>query len=194
MASEVGIANAALRLIGENTITSFTDGSPEANFIADRYEEVRDSLLRSHNWNFAVKRRKLAQLSASPAFGWDYQYQLPSDWLRTVSVHDNDAGVGALNYREENGKLLTNAPEVYLRYVARVTDPNLMPPDFREALAYRLAVEGAITLVQSTTVWDRMERRATEMIKRARSSDALGDHPEPLQQGSWITRRQSIRR
>lgn len=193
MASEVGIANAALRLIGENTITSFTDGNPEANFIADRYEEVRDSLLREHNWNFAIKRRKLAQLSASPAFGWDYQYQLPSDWLRTVSVHDNEDGVGIVRYREENGKLLSDSDEIYLRYVARVTDPNLMPPDFREALAYRLAIEGAINLVQSTTLREQMVRDAAKKLRRARSSDALGDHPEPLQQGTWITRRWGAR-
>ena len=72
-------------------------------------------------------RQGLARESAAPVSGFDFQYVLPADWLRTVAVHDNDAGLGAAAYRIEAGKILTNATEIWIRYVCQVTDANLMP-------------------------------------------------------------------
>jgi hypothetical protein len=91
MPSKVDIANRALRLIGGERITSFTQGTPNANKVTDLYDELVDDLLR-YPWNFATKRVKLAQSSTAPTFEFDHAYTLPSDWIYTVSVHGNDIG------------------------------------------------------------------------------------------------------
>ena len=62
MASVVGICNSALVKIGATRIISLTEGSKNANLCDEQYEKVRNDLLRSHAWNFATARRKLARL------------------------------------------------------------------------------------------------------------------------------------
>jgi hypothetical protein len=190
MASEVSIANSALRKIGvKGTITSLTDGTTAANFINDRYAEIRDELLRSHPWNFAIKRAALAQVAAAPTFEYDTAYQLPTGWLRTIAVYDNSACPGFTEYREEGDTILASRSQIWLLYVARITDPNMMTPDFRECIALSLAVEGAITLVNSLKMSDLMDRRLQAKIAKAKSTDSMNDGVKRLPVGSWVNRR-----
>jgi len=195
MASETEIVNVGLRLIGGARITSLTDGSKNANVAKDIYDAVRDDLLRSHKWNFAEKLASLARLSTAPTFEFDYAYALPADWMRTVSVHDNDAGSGALNYEEAEvagvGALLCSSETVYLKYIYKVTDPNRMPADFRKALSTSLARDMAIPIANSNTLHDAFEKRSTRDINRAKSADALGSPPPRRPPGSWASSRQS---
>jgi hypothetical protein len=198
VASETGIVNVGLRLIGQQPITSLTDGSPSANAANDIYEELRDDILRSHPWNFATKRVKLARSTTAPAFGFDYAYPLPSDWLRTMSVHNNDAGAGTIVFQEEQigatGAIVTSADEVYLRYVARVTDPNLMSADFRRVLEYGLARDLAVPLASSNTLRAENSKEFTRAMSRARSADGMGGFPQRRPIGSWTNQRRGYRR
>ena len=80
MASEVLICNAALQLIKHSkVITALNQGTKEANACELVYEELRDTLLSMHNWNFAEGRVKLAQLSDAPTFGYKYAYAFRPD-------------------------------------------------------------------------------------------------------------------
>ena len=189
MTSTVDIANSALRKIGAGIITSFSQVTPSANFINDRYDECRLELLRGHNWNFAKKRALLGRLSDEPAFEFNYFYQPPDDWVRTVRVHDNDTGKGHIAYQEEGNRIAANSEDVYLLYIADVIDPNLMTPDFREALAFRIAMDGAVSLAASNALFDRMAGSFDNAILKASSTNAFGDRAQPLPRGSWVTSR-----
>lgn len=196
MASEVSIANSALRKIGAQTITSFDQGTDNANVVNDQYSDVRDALLRAHTWNFATKLKKLARSSNTPAFEWDHQYPMPSDWLRIVSVADNDAGHGTVRYKigfddNDGNVIFTGVDELWIRYIARVTDPNRMSADFREVLAWNLAREFAISIAQSNTLSDRMEQRYQSAFRRARSADGMEDYPEEFPASTWTAVRHS---
>jgi hypothetical protein len=187
MSSKVGICNSALIKLGASTIMSLTDGSKNANLCNEQYGKLRDELLRAHPWNFAIRRAKLAQLSAAPAFGFAHAYQLPADWLRTVSVHDNEAGTGAVRYRIEGRRILADAPDIYLRYVSVVDDPNDMPAAFQEALAWRIAADLAQAVTQSTTVQEAMLQGFRPALATAKSIDAIEDFPESQPQSGWVT-------
>lgn len=160
----------------------------------DRFAEARDDLLRSHPWNFAVQRAILAQSSVTPTSGFDYQYPLPSGWLRTLGVWDNDAEAGTLPYREENSStdgnvIVTDASDVYLKYVAQITDANIMTADFRECLACKLAVDAAIGIANSNTMRELMMVDLDSKMMQAKSTDSLGDRPGRLSRGTWVSRR-----
>lgn len=193
----VKIVNAALRLIGGQAITSLTDGTKNANVANDLYGETLADLLRSHPWNFATKRQELSQSATAPAFGFDHAYPLPSDWIRTISVHANNAGTGVVEYRMEEvanqNCIVSSADDIYLRYVANITDPNRMPADFRRALIEALARDMAIPVASSNTLYQLHAQRADRAMARARSADSMGQFPERRPAGSWaMARRRSL--
>jgi hypothetical protein len=191
--SEATLCSAALRLVAGAKITSLTQGTKNANVAADLYESVRDDLLRGHDWNFGTSRQKLARSSTTPDFEFDYAYVLPSDWLRTVSVHDNDGGFGNIFFREEEvggqGCVLASVEDLYLRYVYKVTDVNRMPADFRMALITAMARDLAMPIADSNTIADRFEKRADRALLIAKASDARGSAPSRRPLGSWVTAR-----
>ena len=193
MASEVEICNSALVKLGEGTagrITSLTEGSPNANFCNEQYAKLRDQMLRKHLWNFAKERVKLAQISGEPVSGFDYRYQLPSDSLRVVAVHDNDASRGRVRYEIKGDRLLSDANEIYLIYVRKVTDPNEMDPLFRECLAIALAEDIALAVTGSQPLQERMRGKLRTEIATAKSADAIEDWPEEFPESSWVLARE----
>ena len=54
MATEVSICSNALRKLGDDPITSLTEDTERARLCNAFYNTARDSLLRSHPWNFAI--------------------------------------------------------------------------------------------------------------------------------------------
>lgn len=193
MPGETDVVNVALVRIGATVIVSLTDGSTSANAANSIYENVRDDLLSSHPWNFATKRARLARLSTDPVFEFDYAYALPSDWLRTISVHNNDAGHGTVLHRmemiDDQKAVVASSDNIWLRYISRVTDPNFMTADFRNALATVMARDLSITLASSNTLYEQMSKMADRAIARARSADAMGSFPELRPRGSWAASR-----
>ena len=197
MPGETDVANVALTLIGQPTITSRTDGSSTANTVDELFDEVRDDLLRSHPWNFATKRVKLAQSSTTPVFEFDFAYPLPADWIRTISVHSNDAGHGTVLHRmeliESQRAIIVSADQIFLRYVFQVIDPNLMAPDFRRAFELALARDLSVPLASSNTLQDQIDKQFRRKMAQARSSDAIGASAELRPQGSCASARGGFR-
>lgn len=193
MPSETDVINVGLRMIGGTAINNRVDGSTNGNIVNDLYDDVRDDLLRSHNWNFATKRAQLAAMTEVPAFEFDHAFVVPSDWLKTVSVHDNDGGFGTLFYRMEfnDGQraILANTEQIFMRYVARITDPNLMTADFRKILSTAIAAITALPIGASNTMADSFSNKLDAMLGTAKAMDAQGSFPEQRPRGSWANSR-----
>lgn len=192
MASDVGICNSALIKLGVGipiTAIDPSDGTKNANLCSEQYAKLRDDLLRAHDWNFAVKRVKLGQLSDTPAFGFDFAYQLPSDWIKTLLVSPSISDSAAVRYAIEGRTILSNSSDIYLRYISRITDPNVMDASFREALAWRIAIDLAQPVTASTTVQEAMQRGFDRKIAGADAQDAIEDWPPLRPESSWISAR-----
>lgn len=185
MSSDADICNVALENVDRKRITSLTQGTPSANACNAIFEQTRDDLMRNHDWNFARARAKLAQQTAAPEYEFDYAYSLPSDWLATRAVHDNESGIGAVQYKIEGLTILSNATDIYLTYTKKVTDGALMSPDFRTWLAYRLAMQ----LAKNSSIRDDMTVQAEKYQRRAKSTDAVEDDGAGLEAGAWCTAR-----
>lgn len=169
MASEVDICRLALGHLGDRaTISSIRppDGSAQAAHCATFYPIARDSLLEMHDWGFATKRAKLAQVE-NPIKQWAYCYAAPNDLVNTIGLLDADSaddttqGIGYLgNWGQvvaagtgiitpqafslessDDGQdvIYTNQSNALLRYVARVTDTTKFSPLFTATLAAYLA-------------------------------------------------------
>jgi hypothetical protein len=82
--TQLDVAREALAQIGtRTTITSLTDGSPEAVYISLLYGPLRDFLLVEGDYDFAAATRVAVRLPApEPPPPWTYAYEYPGDGLR----------------------------------------------------------------------------------------------------------------
>lgn len=192
MASKVSIANRALSKLGEDRILLLTDDNKRARTLNQMFDDVLDAELRRYRWKFTITRAELPALADAPAWGYQYQYPLPSDYLALVQVNDFyvRSGTQVALWSVESGNILTNieAP-LKVRYVKRVTNPGLFDPMFCEALACKLAMEACETLTQSETKFSRMAEMYKSAMLDAQRQDAIENPPDELPQGSWLDAR-----
>ena len=167
MASVVQICNSALNQLGASSITALTENSKNARICNERYETVRDAVYRSHPWNCLVKRVQLAQDSDTPAWGFTYQYTLPSDCLRVLQIKDYNS-----DYKIEGRKLLIEQSEVYLIYLAIETDVNQLDILLRETISAALSQDIAYAITSNLQVAKLMAEKYQAKLSEARHTDA----------------------
>ncbi|OWQ92030.1 hypothetical protein CDN99_06640 [Roseateles aquatilis] len=176
-ATPVSICSNALLMLGDTTISSFDDGTDRSRLAANTWESARDYVLRSHPWNCATKRVILAPDAQAPAFGWNYQFQLPADWLRTISVGEEGERPG---YKIEGRKILFDQKELKLLYLWR----NEVPATWDTLLVHTMTlVMRAIfsyPITQSGGVEQLVESTLQPILRQARSVDGQEDPPDAL--------------
>lgn len=179
--SETDICNLALGMLDEAMLTSYVDDTGKVGRLCRlHYPLTRDALLRSHPWNFAIKRASLAADSVAPVSGWSYAYTLPSDCLRLLPLQYKSAQGGyLLEHVIEAGKILTNqeAP-LPVVYIANVTTDKF-DALFIDALSKSLAVRLAQVITNKSSYTDRATQLANEAIRMARTIDGQEGTPEP---------------
>ena len=181
--SSIALCARALLKIGCRSITSFDEGTAEAEVAGNLYEPIRDALLSSHPWSFATGQVTLPQLTVEPIADYDHAYQLPADFLRALSA---GAGRGrGLDYRIHERRLHTNASDVVLTYIFRPEETEF-PPFFDQALIARLAAEFVIPLTDSTSRSEDLQKLADQELKRAKSIDGQQDTPQAIEDYTLI--------
>jgi len=182
--TETSICNSALSKIGADRINSLTEDSKEARLCNEQYAKLRNEVLRSHPWNFAIKRKSLSLSAETPTFEYDNFFPIPSDCLRVLKV--NDTGV---KFKIEGNKIATDNDEISIMYIAKITNTALFSVDFAEVLAWRIAADLAYSIVQSRTVWADTMAIYREFLRNARSMDAQEGSPEDFIADTWIESR-----
>jgi hypothetical protein len=150
--SETDCCNDALGQIGAAKITAIDDESINANHCLVFYPPLRDSLLRSHHWNFSITRVQLAQDVAPPVTGFAYAYTLPPDCLKVIEYAGSNPVLsgepyGLITdqyrpipyYKIEGGKLLSNDGVAYIVYIRQVTNADEWDALFYQVIATWLA-------------------------------------------------------
>lgn len=173
MATEVSICSNALRILGDDPITSLTDDTERARLCNALYQPARDSVLRSHPWNFAITRATLAQLSTTPAYEYAYQYSLPTDpyCLRVLSMEYQDY-IFKIEHLAGTGRvLLTDESTAKILYIAKVTDTVQFDSLFVDTLTAKIALELSFPVTNSVTLQAQMQKLYQLKLSEARSID-----------------------
>ena len=199
MASETDICNLALLRIGHSRINALNEGTKAADLCSLLYPMRRDTMLRDHNWNFAVKRSTLALSSAAPNHEFGQKFALPADCLKVVRTDLDGFGgeivstypyTSAAPYRIEGGFLVCNESSVKIEYVAKITDPAMFDALFVDCLAQRLAAELAMPLADNSSLAKNMWDIFAMKIREARSVDAQEGTPrEVVDATGWLMAR-----
>lgn len=185
MASQTDIANWASLKLGAGRINNInTEESEVARVFRSIYTLVLKSLLQNFPWNFCLKRDVLSPETAAPAWGYAYQYILPTDYLMMREIENNP------DYIVEGGKILTDeGPTLYIRYHRMITDEALMPPLFVEMFATRLAYESCERVTQSTTKKESLAKEFDFILNDAYRSDSIEGSMEALEESTWLEAR-----
>lgn len=83
------IATQASILCRGNPVSSFDEGTQEANIFSEIYDGWAREVLAMHPWAFARKRDQLAR-SVKTQAGWKYLYPIPTEALCVFAVYNSD--------------------------------------------------------------------------------------------------------
>lgn len=187
MATDVSICSNALRRLGDEAITSLTDDSQRARLCNAFFADTRDTVLRSHPWNFAITRAKLSRLTNPPAYEYNYQYALPTNpyCLRVLSMEYPDYVFKIENDATYGRVLLTDESTANILYIARVTNAVLFDAMFTDVLTAKLAVDLAYPVTGSAQLQAQMEKIYQQKLSEARSIDGQEGFIDDLESNTF---------
>lgn len=117
--SDIDIASKASVLCRANPISSFTEGSNEANIISMYYDGFIADIFGRYPWGFAKKKRRINQDSTAPVNEYQYSFQLPAEHLRLCAIYSSDA-VGAKplrgGWKRVGNFIFSNYPALWAEY------------------------------------------------------------------------------
>lgn len=185
MTSIVGICNDALDIVGHRPITSLTEGTRAASLCNRKWPIIRDRELRKIAWNFSIKRTNTAPESTAPDWGFTYQHQIPNGCLKVLDVRD----LRREDYQVEGNKILTNDDTLYVRYIARITDPNQYDPQFVSMVAHAMAAEINEPLNQNNKKTEDLVAIYDKLFMEAAMSDATENPTQEMEEDQWVEAR-----
>lgn len=199
MAGQIEIVNRALYKLGASPAMNIVNPTnKQERVMSGLWDTVRKAELRRHRWAFALRRTMLPALAGVPAWGYQRQFQLPSDYLRMVQANDYYVTPSIMDYRNqddtpwavEGSIILTDFPApLKLRYVADVTDPGAFDALFVEALAAKLAYEACESLTQSNEKKNVAGQDYTAAMKAASMVGAIEKPPQGIADDAWMLTR-----
>lgn len=169
--SQVNICNQALIFLGEKTIIALDDETRQGELCSTFFDNTRDTMLRMHPWNFAIKRKALTLDTNTPLYEWDKQFILPGDYLRVI----NTSPIG-IDYVVEGNRILTDESELSIKYIFRNVDYGSWSPEFAQLVAARLAVQLVHTitdksaLIPAVTDWYRLQENMARGVESQEGS------------------------
>lgn len=166
MATDLSICNTAITLVGADQIQAFDDESREAELCSAIYAGTKDALLTSMPWSFTLEQALLAKTANTPLFDYQYEFQLPSNSVRVITV-DNLVK----DYRIHQDKIFANTSELKILHQI-IPVESKFPPYFTRALELKMAELLAAALIMDENMSSMFEAKFVTQIRQARSIDS----------------------
>jgi hypothetical protein len=156
--------------LGEKSITSLSDSTERARLCNLFFDDAVKTVLREHNWRCATKRQQLSRLEAAPAFGFEYQFEIPSDWIRTSELDIDEDGY---KWSQEDNKILTDEESVYMKYVYFLNNPAKWDSQLTECVEAFLAYKLSLGIAGKVSYKDAMLKLYDMRLKKAKGIDSF---------------------
>jgi len=190
VSNETSIANLCLTRLGADRITNIdTEESENANKIRAVFDFLRDEVLRSHPWNFAVARVNFNKLVTTPLYGFSAQFQIPNNVLRILPRGTGSDSNLASDYKIEGDKILTNDSTFKCKCILRIEDTTKWDAAFVEVFATRLQAELAYAIINNRGIASDLFALYLSKLRAAKAYDAMEDTPDQLTADQWIDSR-----
>ncbi len=171
MASTVDICNQALAKIGADRIVSLGDGTQEAILCNLLFDTIVDEVIAEGAWSTAIFRITLNRTTNTPAFGFDFEYQLPTNPKVINVLNINESRAGDKEYAIEGDKLLSNESTAKIQYLGRVDNTEQFGPYLTRAIVTRLAHELAFPLTSNRALSESLLQKYELDLERGLNND-----------------------
>lgn len=170
MATQLEIANASIVLVGALPLTAYSGTKKSFITVNALWNITRDACLRMHPWNFAMAREELYDACETPAYEWDYAFDLPEDCVRVIGTeHDEYTDI---KWKVEGKQIVTNETSMIIKYISNAKEIADWDTLFVNYFIAALAEAIAYPLVQSRSIMEVMRDLATKRLREAKGVDA----------------------
>lgn len=195
------ICNLSLDYLKQGPLNNITSPVTSSEYIFARWYDIeRQAALRAHPWKFAIKRAVLNPDPLTvPAFGYLYAYDLPNDYIRKVTIGNDNGGDLKQAMEIENGQILSNggsdsasnpSPQsLYLRYIYDFTIVANMDALFIKVFALGMAIDLSPKFAVTATAVDRLMKTFEQIESEARAANGQDNPPKRIQQSQRLARR-----
>ena len=200
MFTQIKIINLALaKLSNGNFVQSFSENSPEAQQALAHWETTIGMVLSEYTWDFARKQARLALLDEDTGLSeFKHHYIYPTDCLHVRRVYEDKNLYGNMPFRvgqsnEGNQRIImTNAVDAVVEYTMAEPLPENMPPQFVNALAWRLAAEIAFANLANPQMAQQAMQMYQIQLMEGKLRDARETGPLSRLRGNWLMARDVI--
>jgi hypothetical protein len=197
--SAVEVCNLALDQLKQAPVSDISSPSTNVETICARhYDQTRREVLRKHPWNFAIKRAQITKDATAPTFGWGQAYNLPSDFIRLVSIGDDSIDELRGKYEIENSQILGNdldsqtANTIDVRYVYDITNVTKFDSLFLKTLYLQLAINLGPKFSVTSAILRELKEELAETGPRATAVDGQERTPKRIQRSRLINARKGL--
>lgn len=201
MTDQLSLYNGALSILGERRLASLTENREPRYKLDDIYEnDLVNRVLQMGQWKFAKRSVQLEpEPSISPAFGLQFAYPLPDDFVRTIKVcYDEYFNIPITRYEIEAKVIYTDADEIFFSYVsddeAFGGDFSLWPFNFTEMVEHYLAYKVGPRLTGISMTDKELLRLYKFALSEAKAVDAMESPAKFPPKGGWARSRKGFRR
>lgn len=200
MPDKLSIYNGALNIVGERRLADLTENREPRYKLDEIYDnDLIDRVLQMGQWKFAKRTVELtASASVTPSFGFQFAFEQPSDFKRTIMVcYDEYFNIPITRYSVEGSFWFCDAEQIYVAYVSNDSqfggDFSLWPPNFTEMVEHYLAWKVAPRLAGIDISDKRLGRLWKSWLAEAKATDAMESPAKFPPKGGWARSRQGFR-
>lgn len=198
-ASKLSIYNGALTILGERKVTLTENREPRYKLDDVWDNDFVDRVLEMGLWKFAKRVVELeSSPSVTPSFGFQYAFDHPTDFIRTIALADDEYFDHPLTrYENEASWWFADVDKIYVAYVSNDSqwgnDFSLWPGTFTKMVEHYMAMEVAPRLTGIKISDEVLEKKFERWKRKAKATDAMEAPAKFPPKGGWARSRQGFR-
>lgn len=200
MPTRLTIYNGALNIIGERRLTDLSEDREARYKLDDIWDnDLIDRVLQMGQWNFAGRSVELqASPSVTPQFGYQFAFDKPTDFIRTMKVaNDEYFKMPLTQYSDEAAWWFADLETIYVQYVSNDaqygSDFSLWPFNFTEMVEHYMAYKVAPRLTGLDFDSNALLGKWKLQLRDAKAVDAMEAAAKFPPKGGWASSRQGFR-
>lgn len=201
MTDKLTLYNLSLGHLGERKLASLQENREPRRVLDDFWPSVLNYCIERKVWNFMLRTVEIDSSSTViPTFGYNFAFNIPNDWIRTLMVSSDPHLQPPLNdFVEETGYWYANCTPLYIKYSSN--DPlyglNLgaWPASFEDYVGLRLAAQACYRITKKTDLLKGEEgllARETRAYKIASANCSMNEAVGFAPVSSWIRARRNF--